>query len=141
MPSHAKESQEKHQDRRGREDPPHLRADGVGPPDQGRVGDPRDEQDGPEREVEDCEGAHAFIALTRNSTPFRTLLAKDAYPVRRIGSLAGQTCGIGGPGVGAAAQRASASPIGVEGGPLRKGQISSAMRRQFAVAFRLPSSA
>src|SRR5690348_11020745 len=36
---------------------------------------------------------------------------------------------------------ASASPIGVEGGPLRKGQISSAIRRQLAVAFRLPRTA
>src|SRR4029077_6462958 len=41
----------------------------------------------------------------------------------------------------AASQVASASPIGVDGGPLRNGQISSAMRRQLAVALRLPRTA
>ena len=41
----------------------------------------------------------------------------------------------------AASHAASASPIGVEGGPLRNGQISSAMRLQLAVAWSLPSTA
>jgi hypothetical protein len=36
---------------------------------------------------------------------------------------------------------ASASPIGVEAGPLTNGQISSARRLQLAVALRLPSTA
>jgi len=38
-------------------------------------------------------------------------------------------------------QAASASPIGVLGGPWKNGQISSAMRRQSAVADRSPSRA
>jgi hypothetical protein len=38
-------------------------------------------------------------------------------------------------------QRASASPIGVEAGPFTNGQISSAIRRQLAVAWRLPRTA
>jgi hypothetical protein len=38
-------------------------------------------------------------------------------------------------------QRASASPMGVDGSPATNGHISSAMRRQLAVALRLPSNA
>ena len=37
--------------------------------------------------------------------------------------------------------RASASPIGVEGGAFKKGHISAEIRCQLAVALRLPSTA
>ena len=53
--------QQRHQRRRDGEDPADLDADRVGEPDHRRVGDPCQEEDDPQAEVDDREDAHVFI--------------------------------------------------------------------------------
>src|SRR5207245_11607644 len=85
-PSDPEGGQGPHQHGGDDEDPPDLGADRVGQADLDRERDPRHEEDGPEREVDDREHPHRVNAITPPRAGLLGSKQKQAPPRRRLPS-------------------------------------------------------